>query len=203
MTAARAWRQGAWGGLYPDALLAQVLMASTYPLEVVEAARWSRDNPNVKGEAVADAVQTQTWDPSVKSLAVFRDVRAVPDRQSTEHGHAEARYDRPKTERWEQCASRNREQLPALVRAGHIAQEQLNIGLIAEPLALPPCRIRSGALLHSDQILLADDHDAGSGNVDALRPLDHRVEVPIECELHRLAGGMAKVHAVFELARFP
>jgi len=52
------------GGLYPDALLAQVLMASTYPLEWWEAARWSRDNPNVKGEAVADAVQTQTWDPA-------------------------------------------------------------------------------------------------------------------------------------------
>jgi len=60
--------------LYPDALLAQVLMASTYPLEIVEAARWSRDNPNVKGDAVADAVQAQTWDPSVKSLAVFPDV---------------------------------------------------------------------------------------------------------------------------------
>jgi Protein of unknown function (DUF3300) len=60
--------------LYPDALLAQIFMASTYPLEVVEAARWSKDNPTVKGDAVAGAVQSQTWDPSVKSLCAFPDV---------------------------------------------------------------------------------------------------------------------------------
>jgi hypothetical protein len=54
--------------LYPDALLSQVLMASTYPLEVVEAARWSRDNPNVTGQALEDAMQKQSWDPSVKAL---------------------------------------------------------------------------------------------------------------------------------------
>jgi hypothetical protein len=60
--------------LYPDALLAQIFMASTYPLEVVEAARWSKENPNVKGDAVAGAVQNQTWDPSVKSLCAFPEV---------------------------------------------------------------------------------------------------------------------------------
>ena len=54
--------------LYPDALLAQVLMASTYPLEVVMAARWSKANPGVTGKALEDAMQKQTWDPSVKSL---------------------------------------------------------------------------------------------------------------------------------------
>ena len=54
--------------LYPDDLLSQVLMASTYPLEVVEAARWSRDNPNVTGKALEDAMQKQAWDPSVKAL---------------------------------------------------------------------------------------------------------------------------------------
>jgi hypothetical protein len=54
--------------LYPDDLLSQVLMASTYPLEVVEAARWSRDNPNVTGKALEDAMQKQPWDPSVKAL---------------------------------------------------------------------------------------------------------------------------------------
>ena len=54
--------------LYPDALLAQIFMASTYPLEIVEAARWSKEHPDVKGDAVAGAVQSQTWDPSVKSL---------------------------------------------------------------------------------------------------------------------------------------
>jgi hypothetical protein len=54
--------------LYPDPLLTQVLMASTYPLEVVEAARWSNDNSTVKGQALQDAMQTQSWDPSVKAL---------------------------------------------------------------------------------------------------------------------------------------
>jgi hypothetical protein len=60
--------------LYPDALLAQIFMASTYPLEVVEAARWSKEHPDVKGDAVAGAVQSQTWDPSVKSLCAFPSV---------------------------------------------------------------------------------------------------------------------------------
>ena len=54
--------------LYPDSLLAQVLMASTYPLEVVQAARWVRENSNVTGKALEDAMQTQQWDPSVKAL---------------------------------------------------------------------------------------------------------------------------------------
>ena len=54
--------------LYPDALLSQVLMAATYPLEIVEAGRWSRDNPNMTGKELEDAMQKQSWDPSVKSL---------------------------------------------------------------------------------------------------------------------------------------
>src|SRR6187402_2747772 len=54
--------------LYQDALLAQIFMASTYPLEIVEAARWSAANPNVKDKALEDAMQQQAWDPSVKSL---------------------------------------------------------------------------------------------------------------------------------------
>jgi hypothetical protein len=54
--------------LYPDSLLTQILMASTYPLEVVEAARWSDNNPSVKGQALETAMQGQTWDPSVKAL---------------------------------------------------------------------------------------------------------------------------------------
>jgi hypothetical protein len=54
--------------LYPDALLAQVLMASTYPLEIVEAARWQKANPALKDKALQDAMEKQKWDPSVKSL---------------------------------------------------------------------------------------------------------------------------------------
>ncbi|MDE5460341.1 DUF3300 domain-containing protein [Bradyrhizobium sp. CSS354] len=57
--------------LYPDSLLSQIFMASTYPLEVVEAARWSKENTNVKGEALEDAMQKQSWDPSVKALAAI------------------------------------------------------------------------------------------------------------------------------------
>src|SRR5882724_4638678 len=65
--------------LYPDALVAQILMASTYPLEVVEAARWSKANPGVKDTALEDAMQKQTWDPSVKSLTAFPQVLAMMD----------------------------------------------------------------------------------------------------------------------------
>jgi uncharacterized membrane protein YgcG len=65
--------------LYPDALVAQILMASTYPLEVVEAARWARANPGVKDKALEDAMQKQSWDPSVKSLTAFPQVLAMMD----------------------------------------------------------------------------------------------------------------------------
>jgi hypothetical protein len=57
--------------LYPDALLSQVLMAATYPIEVVEAARWTRANPGLRGDAAVRAVQNQDWDPSVQSLVAF------------------------------------------------------------------------------------------------------------------------------------
>ncbi len=60
--------------LYPDALLAQVLMASTYPIEIVSAERWVKANPGLKDKALEDALQGQPWDPSVKSLAVFPQV---------------------------------------------------------------------------------------------------------------------------------
>jgi len=60
--------------LYPDALLAQVLMASTYPLQVVEAARWVKSNPNVKDKALEEALKDQTWDPAVKSLTTLPQV---------------------------------------------------------------------------------------------------------------------------------
>lgn len=60
--------------LYPDALLSQLMMASTYPLEVVEAARWRKQNASLKDKALEDALQKQTWDESVKSLTAFPDV---------------------------------------------------------------------------------------------------------------------------------
>ena len=57
--------------LYPDALLSQILMASTYPVEVIAAARWSQANPNVTGDALQTAMQQQPWDPSVKALTAL------------------------------------------------------------------------------------------------------------------------------------
>ncbi|HZP87030.1 MAG TPA: DUF3300 domain-containing protein [Burkholderiales bacterium] len=65
--------------LYPDALLAQVLMASTYPVDVVEAARWVRAHPEIKGDALQDALQEQNWDPSVKGLVVVPQVLTMMD----------------------------------------------------------------------------------------------------------------------------
>lgn len=63
--------------LYPDALLSQTLMAATYPLEVVEAARWSQANPNLKGDAAVQAVKSKEWDVSVKSLVAFPQTLAM------------------------------------------------------------------------------------------------------------------------------
>jgi hypothetical protein len=60
--------------LYPDPLLGQILVASTYPLEIVEAAQWLRQNSNLTGTALQDAAQKQGWDPSVQALIVFPDV---------------------------------------------------------------------------------------------------------------------------------
>jgi hypothetical protein len=60
--------------LYPDDLLSQIFMASTYPLEVVQAGRWARQNQNLKGDALAQALEKQDWDPSVKSLVNFPEV---------------------------------------------------------------------------------------------------------------------------------
>jgi Protein of unknown function (DUF3300) len=60
--------------LYPDSLLAQVLMASTYPLEIVQAARWAKDNPKLKGKALEDKLVGQPWDASVKSIVAVPQV---------------------------------------------------------------------------------------------------------------------------------
>jgi uncharacterized membrane protein YgcG len=60
--------------LYPDSLVAQILIASTYPLEVVQADRFAKQNKNLKGDALTKALEAQTWDPSVKSLVNFSQV---------------------------------------------------------------------------------------------------------------------------------
>ena len=60
--------------LYPDALVAQVLAASTYPNEVADADQWLKANSNLQGQALMDAVNQQQWDPSVQALTQFPSV---------------------------------------------------------------------------------------------------------------------------------
>ena len=69
--------------LYPDPLVAQILAAATYPLEVVEADRWLQANPGLQGTALTDAAQNQPWDPSVQALVVFPSVLGMLDRNLT------------------------------------------------------------------------------------------------------------------------
>ncbi len=60
--------------LYPDPILSQVLVASTYPIEIVEAGRWLEQNSSLKGKALTDAVAKQPWDASVQGLVILPDV---------------------------------------------------------------------------------------------------------------------------------
>ncbi len=63
--------------LYPDALLAQVLVAATYPIEVVQADRWVKNNKNLRGDQLNAAMDKQSWDLSVKALVPFPQVLAM------------------------------------------------------------------------------------------------------------------------------
>jgi hypothetical protein len=60
--------------LYPDQLLSQTLVASTYPLEIIQLQQWMEKNKNLKGQALSDAVEKQNWDPSIQAMAAFPDV---------------------------------------------------------------------------------------------------------------------------------
>jgi Protein of unknown function (DUF3300) len=66
--------------LYPDSLVAQILAASTFPEQVVEADRWVQAHPDLKGEDLGKAVDQQPWDPSVKALAAFPSVLGNMDK---------------------------------------------------------------------------------------------------------------------------
>jgi hypothetical protein len=77
--------------LYPDALLGQVLVACTYPLEVVEAQQWLQQNRNLPNRELLAAAQQQNWDPSVQALVAFPDVLALLNqnvRWTTDLGNA-------------------------------------------------------------------------------------------------------------------
>lgn len=60
--------------LYPDALLAQTLVAATYPLEIIQLQQWLQKHPDLEGEALTSALEDQPWDPSIKSMAAVPDV---------------------------------------------------------------------------------------------------------------------------------
>jgi uncharacterized membrane protein YgcG len=66
--------------LYPDSLVAQILAASTFPEHVVEADQWVQAHPDLKGHALAQAVDQQPWDPSVKALTAFASVLGNMDK---------------------------------------------------------------------------------------------------------------------------
>jgi uncharacterized membrane protein YgcG len=65
--------------LYPDPLVAQILAGATHPSEIVEADRWMQQNPDLKEEALAKAVDAQSWDPSVKALTQFPGLLGMMD----------------------------------------------------------------------------------------------------------------------------
>lgn len=67
--------------LYPDSLLSQIFMAATYPIEVVEAERWVRQNESLKGDALGKALEKEDWDPAVKSLVNFPQVLTMMSEQ--------------------------------------------------------------------------------------------------------------------------
>ena len=66
--------------LYPDSLIAQILAASTFPAEIVEADRWVQAHPDLKGDSLGQAIDQQPWDPSVKALAAFPSVLGNMDK---------------------------------------------------------------------------------------------------------------------------
>ena len=70
--------------LYPDALLSQVLMASTYPIEVIEADRWRKQNPKLQDEALDTAMLDQDWDASVKAICHFPSILSLMSERISE-----------------------------------------------------------------------------------------------------------------------
>ena len=82
--------------LYPDVLVAQILAASTYPAQVVEADRWLKGNPNLTGDQLAASVNAQPWDPSIKSLTQFPSVlQTMNDSLAWTSALGEAYYNQP------------------------------------------------------------------------------------------------------------
>src|SRR5665213_2133639 len=91
--------------LYPDELLAQILMAATYPLEVVQAARWSRSYPDLHGDEAVARADDEDWDPSVKALVAFPEVLALMTRSSTGRSASAKRSSASSPSPWTPCSA--------------------------------------------------------------------------------------------------
>ncbi len=92
--------------LYPDSLVAQILAGATFPEQVVEADRWVQAHPDLKGDALGQAVDQQPWDPSVKALAAFPSVLGNIDKNlSWTSSLGDAYYNRRRESRARRAAA--------------------------------------------------------------------------------------------------
>jgi uncharacterized membrane protein YgcG len=121
--------------LYPDALVAQVLAASTFPTEIVEADRWMQSHSRLKGEELAGEVDKQPWDPSVKALTQFPSVLANMDKNlswASSLGDAYANQQQDVMD----AVQAMREQA---LKAGHLnSNEQENVTTEASTIVIQP-----------------------------------------------------------------
>jgi hypothetical protein len=82
--------------IYPDLLIAQILVGSTYPNQIVDSHAWLKQNPNLSGDQLADAVNAQPWDPCIKSLTQFPSVlQTMNDILAWTSALGEAYYNQP------------------------------------------------------------------------------------------------------------
>src|SRR6202045_313582 len=123
--------------LYPDALVSQILAASTYPTQIVEAERWMQRHSNLKGEELGKEVDKQNWDPSVKALAQFPSVLENMDKNlSWTSSLGEAYADAP-----EDVTNAVQEMRQQAHKAGHLnSNEQEQVPTQGNPTVTQPSR---------------------------------------------------------------
>ena len=136
--------------LYPDQLLGQILMASTYPAEIDEAAAWLQDprNARLRGDALAAALEQQDWDPSVKSLVAFPDViqmlashrdwtQQLGDAFLADQAGVMDSVQRLRHEAWNTGKLRSTPQQQVTMRGSDIVIESANPGVVYVPTYNP------------------------------------------------------------------
>src|SRR5438128_4070421 len=121
--------------LYPDALVAQILAASTYPTQIVEAERWMQSHSNLKGEELAKEVDKQNWDPSVKAMTQFPSVLENMDKNlswTSSLGEAYANQEQDVTDAVQQMRQEARQ-------AGKLnSNEQENVSTQGNTIVIEP-----------------------------------------------------------------